>query len=480
MIKLSIKIKVLIILLLLTTIMIVSMALNMQNGFNKGFFNYRKAIDNQFHNNLVSTLQGYYAEKGNWQELRQNRRLWNDLINQSTVDVDNSQRHRLTPESKPLNGKKSSSKRNSFRKKLHRMRMLPPISLFDQNKDIIIGKVSWQDENLYYKKIVNQHKLIGYLGILKNNTLHDKQDQIFIKNIKSMLLNLGIIMIVFAIVITFPIAKYFTSLINQLTIATQKIAKGDYSIRIKSERNDELGHLAKNFNLLAKTLESNAKSQKTIMADIAHELRTPIAVIIGEIEAIQDGIHPADESTLNLLHTQISSLISLVDDLHDLSESDLGSLKYKMEKFDVLALIEECYQAYQLKFTQKNIHLEILSSKRQCTIIGDSNRLKQMFNNLLSNSVHYTSAGGKAQIALTCTDKQVQIVIKDSTPGLKPEQLDKIFDRWYRGEKSRNRNSGGSGLGLAICQKIIAAHSGHIEAKQSSYGGVEITIKLPR
>ena len=477
------------------------MALNMQNGFDKGFSNYRKAIDNQFHNNLVLTLEAYHAEKGSWDDLLQNRRLWNDLINQSSIDFGNSLKHRVFPSEKNLKDQRTDKKHsrirtrknvsekkesayleniNKHKNRLHRMRLLPPISLFNHQKEFIIGKENWYKKGLYYLKIVDADEVVGYLGILKNNTLYQKQDQLFIKNIKSMLLQLGMIMIVFAIAMTFPIAKYFTKLINQLTVATQKIAKGDYSVRINSNRNDELGSLAADFNLLAKTLESNAQAQKTMMADIAHELRTPISVIIGEIEAIQDGVHPADEKTLNLLHVQISSLVNLVDDLHDLSESDLGSLKYKMEKFDILVLIKECYQTYQLKFTQKNIHLEILSSKQKCSIIGDINRLKQMINNLLSNSVHYTSEGGRAQIALTCTNKQIKIIIQDSSPGLKPHQLNKVFDRWYRGEKSRNRNSGGSGLGLAICQKIVNAHSGSIEAKQSTFGGVEIIIKLPR
>lgn len=479
--------------------MIIAMALNMQRGFNKGFFNYRKAIDQQFHNSLVKTLEQYYDETGHWDELYHNRRLWHDLVNRSTVNVDIDrppmrpprEDHRPTkrrPRPQPLRDKKHRQEKAGLREKpgekqhkrqMHRMRLLPPVNLLDLNKDIIIGKQHDRQKKIKYIRIKNADETVAYLGVFENNQ-HRKQDELFIANFKTMLLQLALIMAILAVIVTFPIAKYFTKLINKITLATQKIAKGDYTTRIKSQRQDELGDLATNFNLLAKTLEQNATSQKTMMADIAHELRTPIAVVLGEIEAIQDGVHQADSNTLNLLHTQMSSLVSLVEDLRDLSESDLGSLKYHMQNCDLQAIIQECYHNYELKLNQKNIQVNREINKQSCSIIGDVKRLKQLFNNLLSNAVHYTDDNGQVNIVVDCKEKDVQVIIEDSAPGLNTDQLAKIFDRWYRADKSRNRKLGGSGLGLAICQKIIDAHNGSIKAEESSLGGIRIQINLPR
>lgn len=459
------------------------MAISMQNGFNKGFFNYRKAIDKQFNDNLINNLANYYDEKQEWDDLIDNRYEWHEIINKSSVNPENSFRRqdRQLPRAK---GRSTPvPRRNSKRKNRlsdHRSaRLLPPVNLFDKNKSFIIGMHSWKDEEIVFAEIKNKGHLIGYLGTLKNDLIHDKQDELFSRNFHNMLLKVGLLMMVLAILITFPITKYFTHLIQLITNATKQMAAGDYSIRVQSERKDELGLLASNFNLLAQSLESSAKSQKTMIADIAHELRTPISVIVGEIEAIQDGVHPSNENNLNLLHAQISSLKNLVNDLHDLSESDLGSLKYKMQKFDIMDLIKNCIHNHKASFDKKAINLEMDNNMDECIIIGDSNRLNQLFNNLLCNSVQYTNQGGSSKVVVKMVHNEMIFTIADSAPNLDNASVNKVFERWYRDEQSRNKNTGGSGLGLAICKEIIKAHNGKISASTSDLGGLKFTVTLP-
>ena len=468
----------------MTTTMIVVMSINMQIGFDKGFFNYRKSLEKQFHDNLIHTLENYYQQHESWLEFESNRNKWQEIINQSSTEIEQMQ-PRMSPPRGPRGHRKMDDfQRNSDQRPRHpadermRQRVLPPVVLFDAQKNHIIGVPDWKDNDLDYREILFKGKAVGYLGILKDNKQHQKQDEMFETNIKSMLFKLALFMLVLALLVAFPIAKYFTTLINKLTKATQELTKGDYSLRIQSDRKDELGRLAHNFDVLAQSLEANAQTQKSMMADIAHELRTPISVIIGEIEAMQDGVHPIDKKTLQLLHSQMSSLIALVADLHELSESDLGSLKYKMEEVDLQSLLHQSFHNYQLAFAQKDISLKIKALESPCYILGDINRLNQLFNNLLDNSLHYTGAGGYCSMGLKCNNQQVIISIQDSAPGLETEQLDKIFDRWYRADKSRNRNSGGTGLGLAICYEIIKAHNGTISAQKAALGGVEIIIKL--
>jgi two-component system sensor histidine kinase BaeS len=508
MVNLSLKIKVLLLLLLMTIVMIVGMALNMQYGFKQGFFNYRKSVVDQFNKSLVNTLESYYQENTNWDGLENNKRLWNELLNLSSVEPHRAQssrppkprrRNNINENKGQGKGKvrkdKAPPSHNSeeFRGKgekensgprrheggKFRPRLLPPIVLLNAEKQFLVGMQNWLEAELSYYELKSNTNVVGYMATEVNNHEFRRQDELFVKNIQSMLIKIGLIMVVLATFIALPVARYFTLLINKITYATQQIARGDYSTRIHSERKDELGILVNNVNSLAKSLESNAVSQKTMIADIAHELRTPISVIVGEIEAIQDGIHKADEQAMSLLHSQISSLKNLVNDLHELSESDRGSLKYKMEKVDIVALVEQNYHNYELKFKKKNISFTLHDSLSKCFIIGDINRLNQLFNNLLSNSAAYTDEAGKVEITLTMLTQELQITITDSSPGLTNEQLEMIFERWYRVEKSRNKYSGGSGLGLAICREIINAHEGKIVAKKSSMDGVEMIINLP-
>jgi len=464
------------------------MSFSMQVGFNKGFFNYRKALEKQFNDNLVLTLESYYQEYENWDTLTRNKQLWHELISQSSTELVNDGRFRQPPPrqlprpqmSRPMKRRAHENHDKPSPNRRLRNQQLPPMILLDKEKEFIVGMRVKNHDSISFSPIKHNNLNVGYLGIQQDKSVHFKQDKIFTDNIKKMLFKMGLLMIVIAVFVTFPIAKYFTRLINQITDATKKVAAGDFSTRIKTDRKDELGDLAEHFNLLAKSLESNSESQKRIIADIAHELRTPISVIVGEIEAIQDGIHTANENTMSLLHSQISSLKNLVNDLHDLSESDLGSLKYQMQRFDLLKLLEQCYQNHKLSFSQKNISLILQSTDKPCFILGDTNRLNQLFNNVLSNSMQYTEDGGRTEIEIKCHESFIEVKISDSGPGINIDQLDKIFDRWYRGEKSRNKNSGGSGLGLSICKEIVKAHNGEIHAFQSQLGGIEIFIKLPK
>ncbi len=287
-----------------------------------------------------------------------------------------------------------------------------------------------------------------------------------------------IVMTVLSLLLTIPIARYFTRPIQQLTSATKQASAGDFSVRTDIQRKDELGQLSKHFNHLVKTLESNATSQKNMMADIAHELRTPLAVTLAQVEAIQDGIHEADEKTLGILHQQITTLNHLVNDLYELSLSDLGTMRYEMKQVDVLAVLKQSVNAFKLALAQKNITCDFTYDDKPHLILGDDKRLCQLFYNVLNNAVQYTDEGGTVQVSLVQKNQEFVVVIEDSEPGLEPEQMGKMFDRLYRKESSRNKKSGGSGLGLAIAANIVQAHNGEIHASASELGGVKITIKL--
>ncbi len=289
-----------------------------------------------------------------------------------------------------------------------------------------------------------------------------------------------VVMLVVALLFTLPVTNYLIKPIKALNQATQKAAGGDYATRTTIIRNDELGQLAQNFNVLTDTLKSNADIHKKMMADISHELRTPVAVLLAEIEAIQDGIHHADEKSLELLHNQTNALRHLINDIHQLSVTDLGSMQYQMREIDIQVILAMAIEPFELSLAEKNITLEKASKTEPLLVLGDKNRLLQMFTNLLSNSINYTQSGGTIKIKSWEECDWCVVQIDDSPPGLFPHEIEQMFDRLYRADGSRNKQFGGSGLGLAIVQNIVDAHQGQILVQVSDLGGIRMIVRIPK
>jgi two-component system sensor histidine kinase BaeS len=277
---------------------------------------------------------------------------------------------------------------------------------------------------------------------------------------------------------TFLLARGLLAPVKRLVEGTHKLAAGDFTTRVDSTSQDELGKLAQDFNQLASTLEKNHNMRRAYMADISHELRTPLAILRGELEAIQDGVRKFTPESVASLQMEVATLTKLVDDLHQLSMSDEGALAYQKQSLDIINLLEIVAGAFRERFNSRGLKIS-LALPDSVTIFGDSDRLMQLFNNLLENSLRYTDAGGQLVISGEVVNQRFVMHFADSTPGVSDEQLTMLFERFYRTEGSRNRASGGSGLGLSICQNIVAAHNGKLYASHSPFGGVSITVELP-
>jgi two-component system sensor histidine kinase BaeS len=215
------------------------------------------------------------------------------------------------------------------------------------------------------------------------------------------------------------------------------------------------------------------------VADISHELRTPLAVLRGEIEALQDGVRQATPEALASLHAEALQLGRLVDDLYQLALSDLGALSYRKEPLELGAELEAAVAAYRAEFRGKGIALAVAGTEAAVPLVADPERLRQLFANLLENSLRYTDAGGRLEIALRREEGQATVTFSDSAPGVPAADLERLFERLFRVEGSRRRATGGAGLGLAICRNIAEAHGGTITAAPSPLGGVTITVALP-
>jgi two-component system sensor histidine kinase BaeS len=230
---------------------------------------------------------------------------------------------------------------------------------------------------------------------------------------------------------------------------------------------------------MAVALERNEKTRRQWLADISHELRTPVAVLQGEIEALLDGVRPINPEAVRSLHGEALRLHRLVDDLYQLALSDLGALVYRKENFDLGDILTDCIETFRPRFEEKKIALRAADALEGFIVFGDAQRLHQLFANLFDNSLKYTDARGELRLSASRAAGFVTVVLEDTAPAVPEGQLDRLFERLYRVDVSRSRASGGSGLGLSICKNIAEAHGGTISAGLSNLGGLSITVTLP-
>lgn len=267
--------------------------------------------------------------------------------------------------------------------------------------------------------------------------------------------------------------------VTPLLEATHRMAMGDYSVRAPTVGADELARLAADLNRLADTLAHNDQLRRDLLADISHELRTPLSVLRGEIEAMEDGVRPLTQDALASLRVEVSLLAKLIDDLYELSLSDIGALTYQFAPVDMTERVATAVMAFRDWFEAKGITLTVHLPDAVLTVDGDLHRLTQLLGNLFENSLRYTDGGGAVRVYLSSSGAQLRLEIEDSAPGVPDDALPRLFERLFRVEASRSRRSGGAGLGLALCKHIVEAHGGQIIARHSPLGGLALAIVLP-
>jgi two-component system sensor histidine kinase BaeS len=258
------------------------------------------------------------------------------------------------------------------------------------------------------------------------------------------------------------------------------LTSGDYASRVAVASHDEVGQLARDFNSLAFTLQRNERMRREFMADVSHELRTPLGVLHGELEAMEDGVRRLDAQAVRSLQHEVGMLNKLVTDLYDLSMADVGALAYRKADINLRELLELSVDSFRERLASAGLRLELVLPAQPLMMFADERRMQQLFSNLVLNACRYTDAGGVLRIEAREADNQIAIDLMDSAPGVDAALLPRLFERFFRGEGSRNRASGGAGLGLAICRSIVEAHGGTIEAKASPLGGLWIAVRLPQ
>ncbi len=354
----------------------------------------------------------------------------------------------------------------------------PKIILLDKNKKSILGPRN-PDIKLVLLPIAVDEQVVGYLGIREPKGIPGEIEQVFSQQQKLNYIYAGFAMSILSILLANFLASRIVKPILKVNKAVENITAGEYRHRINTRSRDEIGDLSRNINQLALTLEKNLNTRQQWTAEISHELRTPVAVLQGELEAIQDGVNPLDEQAIVSLHTESMRLSRLINDLHELSLSDLGALNYRMESVDIAELVQQRIQESKALTTKRGLTVSLHGTDSSLMVRGDTQRLVQLVDNLLQNSLRHTDEGGSLDILLKKDAEFVELDWADSHPGVNDEQLPCLFDSLYRTDDSRTRSSGGSGLGLTVVAKIVEAHNGQVSAYHSTSGGLGVAVRLP-
>lgn len=267
--------------------------------------------------------------------------------------------------------------------------------------------------------------------------------------------------------------------IQELTRATQNMADGALGQQVPVRSRDEIGNLANSFNKMSTDLAHSFDLRKQMTADIAHELRTPLALILGHAEGVKDGVLEPNHENFEIIREEAERLEHLVNDLRTLSLADAGELSMEFQPVNVNNLMSDVHARYLTLFNQKRIALNLELAPGILQAALDPSRFGQVLNNILDNALRHTPEGGFVELKTQLTENRIQLSVKNSGEGVTPEEAKHLFDRFYRVDEARNRNDGGSGLGLAIAKSIVEMHKGQIWAESEKDMGLTVFIQLP-
>jgi two-component system sensor histidine kinase BaeS len=469
-----------------------------QQAFRRGFLGYLDQVALERLQPAAARLAAAYAQNGGWQFLHDNPRRFGEVIDlrfeprrEWRGDAEHPEPRHAPDEARahddpppPPEDERDGPARDReappHAPPPHPHGppdLMPRLQLLDADGATIAGNPALGSD-AFAIPVLQGSARIGTLRLQHIPEISNSIDLEFARAQTRTALIAALAVLVGAFVLAFALARWLLTPVRALTDGTRALAAGDYARRIAATRSDELGALADDFNHLAASLEQHREARRQWGADIAHELRTPLSVLRGEIQALQDGVRAPTAQAFDSLNAECERLGSLIEDLYQLALADAGALEYRFEMVDATELVREAVELQQNACRDAGVPIESAIGDVP-PVRADVRRLAQLVDNLLANSRRYTDAPGRIRVELGRSGERVRLVVEDTPPGVSAEDLPRLFDRLYRVERSRNRASGGAGLGLAICHAIVAAHGGRIDAQSSPLGGLRVVVELP-
>jgi two-component system sensor histidine kinase BaeS len=489
----NIQNKLFIVIISFSFFLISTTVLLVQWSIDKGMIEYVNTREIKASAPVINALEKHYAKVESWDLLQGNHQRFLRLLSENleggdfALEQPQPRRGKRPPKPGSMFEDKGNHKRpprgGDWQRPPHKQpaipHHLPSYALLNIDKEMIVG--NYPDTKEYSFSPITVNKVtVGYFAISKRSEITENYDLDFISQQHNALWLLATVIMLLMVFVTIPLARHLVQPIKQLAKGMHNLTQGNYIQTIKLNRQDELGELSRDFNELAHTLEANEEARKRWLANISHELRTPVAILQGELEAMIDGVRSLSIENVESAHQEMKHLRKLIDDLHMLTSADIGGMTYRKSSLNISEFLKTESNKYKGYLAESNLELSTDISCTKTLVMADATRLSQLMDNLIANCVKYATKGTSVNISLlNVATNVVRIIIEDDGEGVADNHLKNLFEHLYRVEDSRNRDTGGAGLGLSICAQIIKAHNGTIEAKRSSLGGLAVIIDLP-
>ncbi|KHO39705.1 sensor histidine kinase [Clostridium tetani] len=453
----SIRKKILISILICSIFgLIISFALINLN-VNKSFNNYMEDMQNKRDKRIIEYFSQVYKRDGNWTEESGEELIHEAYMNNYCLSLMNTDKKivwMMNPD--------------RIKQKGHMMNMMQ-----NKNKGIYTSKTY---------KIKTGEKIVGYVAIGQySSILLSEEDERFINSLNNSILISILFTIVITIIISLYISKQISNPIKKVSDISVALSKGHYGIGVESKSNIiEIKNLQDSINELKEKLEKQDSLRKRLVSDISHEIRTPLNILQNNLEAMIDGIFPIDEESLIGLNEEVIRFGKLLDNLNILKEIEGEDISLSMDKVSLKDILEGVIKDFSIIAKDKDISFEKdINEDKNYYICGDENALKQVFINIISNSIKFTENGGDIKVVLKEFRNNIETIIEDNGQGIKKEDLPFIFERLYRGDKSRHEIDG-SGIGLTIVKRILNIHSAYIDVESELDKGTTVRIKFKK
>lgn len=355
---------------------------------------------------------------------------------------------------------------------------------------ILLILVNNQMNNHFSQYLTNMSHMMGNaqngmgMGMSgMHGSMHGPAESTYISAVHQSLLWVGLGMIGVSVIVSYFVVREIMRPLSTLTGAVQNIRTGNYGQTVSVERHDEVGVLTESFNKMSEELTRNDKMRRQLFANIAHELRTPLAILQGNLEGMIDDIIPTDKKILLSMADETVRMGRLIQDLRDLSLAEIDELTLHKEPADINTMLERAVSMLQPLCEEKSLTVRQNLSRDLPSLVIDVDRINQVIYNLLNNAIRYIDKGCTITVSTMKVAVEgktyAQVQVADTGKGIAPEDLNHIFQYFYRSEQSRNRKSGGSGIGLALAQQFIRSHGGNIWADSTVGKGTTFTFILP-
>lgn len=424
---------------------------------------FQNLVLDQAESRFVAEMTVYYQARGSWQGVMDYLRL----RNQPLAPDPNANKPPLQPD---LQEQRQAAQPLVF-------------VLADQNGRVVVPAASYrigdrltQAEMGDSAPVEVQGQVVGYALATGSVPALDPREERYLARTNEALLLAALGAMVIALVLGILLARTLTRPLGELTSAIRRMAAGELEQQVAVRSQDEVGELARAFNQLSAELAQLTRQRRQVTADIAHDLRTPLTVIGGYIEAMRDGTLKPSPERLDTIYTEVRHLQRLVEDLRTLSLAESGQIALTRLQMAPSALLERIQAAYQQRAGQFGVELGLQVEPGLPEISMDPERMAQVLGNLVSNALRHTPPGGRVTLSASRRGQAVALEVSDTGQGIPAEALPHIFDRFYRVDEARQQAEGESGLGLAIARSLVEAHGGTITAHSTLGQGATFTI----